>query len=416
MLFIPTSHLAFCLFKTVLLLLARPLFFPFSHLDNKMPSELLLPAVAGASPRAPRQPKLRSSCDRCGAAKLKCDRGQPNCGRCLSLNQPCVYGVSRKTGKPPRDRLRLPDVSGISSTSTKPPQQPHPNTNHRERRDTASSHGTNTSTFSYDSIAPDSGHALDGQGLGLGMNLDALDTSHSDLFWPSMSNYPPLDFDDGLFSNMETGPYSLPTPVSESHHTTPRKQSYVEDHNGSFQPPSNTGHDCFREAYDVLGSLSLHRFPITHPTSRSPTPSSASTSTITNAANRVPLDHVLRLNREATERLGNLLTCPCAGFPQLTILYASIISQILVWYQQAAGCTQIATTCTKSTLWNPNTTDTRSDNTVPLSLNDSSPPSTSGSSISIPSPWSSTAASTLSTTSTSGGKNTPYPRDRKSVV
>ncbi|KAI4180809.1 MAG: hypothetical protein L6R41_007010 [Letrouitia leprolyta] len=295
----------------------------------------------------------------------------------------------------------------MSSTAAKSTQQAHPNTDHRERRDTGSSHGTNTSTFSYDSIVPDSSHGLDGQGLGLGMNLDAIDTSHTDLFWPSMSNYPPLDFDDGLFSNMDSGPFSLPTPVSDSHNTTPRKQSYAEENrysdNASFQPPSNGSHDCFREAYDVLGSLSLHRFPIPLSTPQSPVPNSASTST--NAANRVPLDHVLRLNREAIERLGSLLSCPCAGSPQLTILYASIISQILVWYQQAAGCTQIASTCAKSASWNPNA-ETRSDsNTVPLSLTASSPSSTSGS-VSGPSPWSSTAASTLSTT-TGGGKNTP---------
>ncbi|KAL9004621.1 MAG: hypothetical protein Q9188_002563 [Gyalolechia gomerana] len=293
----------------------------------------------------------------------------------------------------------------MPSTSAK---HTHTNSDARERRNTGSAPCASTSTFSYDGVVPNSGHVLDGQGLGLGMSLDALDTTHGDLFWPSLSDYPPLEFDDDLFSNMETGPFTLPTPVSESF-TTPTKQpdtshSKIDESkypdNASLQPPSNGGHDCFREAYDILGSLSLHRFHNTHSISEAPpTPSSALTTAST--ANRVPLDHVLRLNREASERLGHLLTCSCAGFPQLTILHASIISQILTWYQQAAGCTQTAS-CTKpASLWH-NPTDTRSD-VCPTSLTDSSPSSASGSGAG-PSPWSSTAASTLST---GGGRNTP---------
>src|ERR1700712_5118293 len=49
-------------------------------------------------------PKLRSSCNCCGTAKVKCDRVQPECGRCASLSLTCVYGLSRQSGKPPRKR------------------------------------------------------------------------------------------------------------------------------------------------------------------------------------------------------------------------------------------------------------------------------------------------------------------------
>ncbi|KAK1979536.1 hypothetical protein LZ30DRAFT_545897, partial [Colletotrichum cereale] len=44
--------------------------------------------------------KLRSSCDACGAAKLRCDRSRPVCGRCFTLNQGCVYGISRYKDRP----------------------------------------------------------------------------------------------------------------------------------------------------------------------------------------------------------------------------------------------------------------------------------------------------------------------------
>ncbi|EEU43543.1 uncharacterized protein NECHADRAFT_82927 [Fusarium vanettenii 77-13-4] len=59
--------------------------------------------------RAPRlQTRFRSSCDACGQAKIKCDRGRPACSRCIAQGLGCVYGVSRKAGKPPRRRLASP--------------------------------------------------------------------------------------------------------------------------------------------------------------------------------------------------------------------------------------------------------------------------------------------------------------------
>ena len=49
--------------------------------------------------------KLRSSCEGCGYAKVKCDRGQPSCNRCIVQGVHCVYAISRKNGKPPRKRV-----------------------------------------------------------------------------------------------------------------------------------------------------------------------------------------------------------------------------------------------------------------------------------------------------------------------
>jgi hypothetical protein len=59
--------------------------------------------VTARSPRL-EAPKLRSSCDGCGTAKVRCNRGRPKCSRCETLSLTCVYGPSRKIGKPPRKR------------------------------------------------------------------------------------------------------------------------------------------------------------------------------------------------------------------------------------------------------------------------------------------------------------------------
>ncbi|KAF2444915.1 hypothetical protein P171DRAFT_286133 [Karstenula rhodostoma CBS 690.94] len=51
--------------------------------------------------------RLRLSCDACGAAKTKCDRIQPRCGRCSSMSLACVYGPSKQLGKRPRRKLDI---------------------------------------------------------------------------------------------------------------------------------------------------------------------------------------------------------------------------------------------------------------------------------------------------------------------
>jgi hypothetical protein len=53
--------------------------------------------------------KLRASCDACAASKIRCSKEHPMCARCSANKSQCVYGVSRKHGKPGRKRKRNPD-------------------------------------------------------------------------------------------------------------------------------------------------------------------------------------------------------------------------------------------------------------------------------------------------------------------
>jgi hypothetical protein len=62
------------------------------------------PATMADTLPTSKSPKLRASCEGCGTAKVRCDRGQPKCSRCVALGLTCVYGISRKFGKPPRKR------------------------------------------------------------------------------------------------------------------------------------------------------------------------------------------------------------------------------------------------------------------------------------------------------------------------
>ncbi|KAB8207675.1 Zn2-Cys6 binuclear cluster domain protein [Aspergillus parasiticus SU-1] len=55
----------------------------------------------GSTPnqRSGKPVKLRASCDFCAMSKVKCDRGQPQCVRCIKSGIDCNYSESRRIGK-----------------------------------------------------------------------------------------------------------------------------------------------------------------------------------------------------------------------------------------------------------------------------------------------------------------------------
>ncbi|KAF2637342.1 hypothetical protein P280DRAFT_472068 [Massarina eburnea CBS 473.64] len=238
----------------------------------------------------PGRPKLRSSCNGCGTSKLRCDRGQPECGRCLSHGIQCVYGLSRKMGKPPRQRRPRDDQLATPSSST-------------------------ATIITVD--APTAWDILDDP---LMLQPDAFE---------SLTSFTSLDFADWASIDQSNGTYSTEsiTQGSSSGHETPHPNT------ASTALVRESGHDCSREAYDILGSLSL--FNLDNPDN--PDNPSGSASNIGAATIQIPLDHVLRLSREAGERLSKLTACSCPPCTNFALLCASIISRVLNWYRQAAS-------------------------------------------------------------------------------
>jgi hypothetical protein len=276
--------------------------------------------------RMPRPPKLRASCDECGSAKLKCDRNQPNCGRCISLCLKCVYGVSQKAGKP---RRALQDASCPPSTPKSNPFGPNTNGPPGSTADSTAIGSSlprppNWKTDSCASyMAIDdlcSWHTKDPFHLGNGAGSSVFDS-----LLDSASLFPMTDRTPDL------GSYSSPdwnTAIPQSHVHSRADHTSVGE-----RPADSSEHNCFREAFAILGSLSSQTPVVSQPfPSAMSMPSSTSTPESTT---RLPLDHVLGLSREAIRRLGPLLVCSCARSPHLALLYASIISQILIWYHQA---------------------------------------------------------------------------------
>lgn len=173
--------------------------------------------------------------------------------------------------------------------------------------------------------------------------------------WPSLPESDSLEFNEFAFSDASTNNLQCKNVDFESM-ATPYSTQLTASQSRADESPHADGAamsvklsedeccNCPQQANDIFTSLYClnlgqnSSIPLTATSSASDmSPNSATESS---SLDRVPLDHVLRLNRDASERLGCLIECPCANTPHVALLYASIISRILVWYQQAAGCTQ----------------------------------------------------------------------------
>jgi hypothetical protein len=257
-------------------------------------------------------PKLRSSCDGCGTAKVKCDRDHPKCGRCATFSLTCVYGPSRKFGKPPRKRL----ASDTHATIEKRICMSRTGAHNRDKI-TAMGFGelqnvSEPALHSSLNLAADIFPFSSGISTALGTGEQTQLTSDC---------YPSLPFEEwpqlGEWNQFESfgGGLDLPLP-------SPSESASAV----SKSPGSQESHNCPRESYEIFRDLICPSPSLHVPESNSITVSAQ-------------LDQVLQFNRNAINRLSQVLRCQCAKSGHRAMVHASIVSRILIWYQQAAGWT-----------------------------------------------------------------------------
>lgn len=351
--------------------------------------ELLTPTQSLESPLSPFQTatselypagrKLRLSCDACAAAKVKCDKARPRCGRCAGPGTTCVYGLSRKHGKsrsrsgqenprrvsigrdirpsgrsgailpalsePERQRL-LKECSTDRRYSDMPKSSPAWGRGNQPQQDEMTVDSAFfeldeqililNPTSPYPTQPLETNNFLRTRGCG--------DTVTSDEDVPSISpsamNFYGFASPDTLDST--DIPPSLTSQLSDS-------QSSVDlgnmDHNRPSERHSGCvgPHPCYALTNSTLASLQHQLYPVTPANARYETaPTSSSSSLLgpseqTSALAYPPLDRVLRMNKIAMSNVQRLLNCPCAADPHLTMLFASIIVKVLMWYQTASG-------------------------------------------------------------------------------
>ncbi len=310
---------------------------------------------------------VRTSCDSCAAAKVRCSKERPICERCIECNFSCVYGLSMKHGKGTQKRRppeSHPATNGFQPTPVTS-EQKYENELQRSFSDLLENVGS-TATVSSTQLWPFSNDPVMQSATIQSAPPTTAYPTFDDAFWNNtmamdhtgtittetmnsachgQSNVHLKSLDDTLsllpnmdFSQlMNTEPYnslssssSSSSPVPSNWQTPSLPSQWSSDSPGTHDcyvianstlsilhvPPRPIANDCGNDAMSTLSSNSTSRAP-TQPVQR--------------------LDEVLRCTKEARGNMLHLLKCACASDPQMAMLGASIIIRILYWHQLAAG-------------------------------------------------------------------------------
>ncbi|KAJ8106205.1 hypothetical protein OPT61_g9694 [Boeremia exigua] len=328
-----------------------------------------------------RRPKLRASCDACAASKVKCSKDHPICQRCSANGSQCIYGVSRKHGKPGRTRKRNPDGTPFIKGSKQRPSpdgsefgkfriRPEPIAMPLPEFDAASAWNSSWSSTPSLRSTPEFEFEMTPEPFDMTMTPEPMYMDSSmNMGFPFMDNYllPSVDFPMETMQSLEPDPtfrdpfakkqsvqldlpdiqalkeyiggesvnpydcsfqdvglgISFDGSSTASSEPSPKSMSFDQSRSRlSVSVAMPTSHCCSELAHSTLESLR-----IIGPDSTQPWPSVESKS----------LDFVLSTTKLAVQSVLQLLSCQCSSDPHLSMLYSSITSKILNWYQIAAG-------------------------------------------------------------------------------
>ncbi|KAF2875395.1 hypothetical protein BDV95DRAFT_484717 [Massariosphaeria phaeospora] len=336
-------------------------------LPSSSPKQGPTSAPKPPSTKKDRRPKLRASCDACAASKVKCSKEHPICGRCSTNGSQCIYGVSRKHGKPGRTRKRNPDGTPFIKASK---QRPSPNGSEFSKfriRPEPTVHGLGLSDVDTSSnwsassrwVTPEFEYEMQPE------PLQPFYMAPPIADFTVMGNVPSVPTGNephpGNISAIERGfafrdPFAKRASVQLELPDIPAVKDFIGansanswnlgfDNSASLLPDSSamlnpnnnnsyflnplrvsvsmpSSHCCYTLAYTTLESLrcgpgnSEGSYPGTELKS---------------------LDSVLSITKTAVKNVLQLLRCHCSSDPHLAMLYSSIASKILTWYQIAAG-------------------------------------------------------------------------------
>ncbi|KAL4781313.1 hypothetical protein BJX76DRAFT_19160 [Aspergillus varians] len=257
--------------------------------------------------------KLRSTCDRCAALKVRCDKGKPRCERCQASGSECKYRPYRWKTKvssnplsqghlcrpavrtPPGHMLGIPDpqqsairASGVNITSDD-------HTTAFLGLSSACAPTSTSSDFGHNSYKPSS----------------LPDFSHFDFSAAFPEDVPnelsePSSIVSSLFAGSNHEMFDMTTPETE------------ED----FLTPGAAANSCSCADMALSIAEELYRGALCGPTG--------------NVLSSPPSDLILKVSRAVVRKLDQLLVqgpCACSHDPSLLFMLASIISKTLDWYR-----------------------------------------------------------------------------------
>lgn len=279
----------------------------------------------------PRQEKLRSSCDGCSSSKVRCEKQHPSCFRCQELGQVCIYGKSRRRGKP----ASKPYGSGTAPSG----KAVHPTWDYSTELSQVSIENFDYSSWQMSQIL--NGFEAGGSqwlekeatlrpGTIDGSHLhQQLSYTHNDSISASVSTAS----DENFQSPSHSTDAALPTSIKTPHATSSAFEKCVSECE-KVLPGTNSGGkpSCITIAMTTLSSLyqltcdSTNNIP-----GRSPNIEGSNA-----PPNHPSSNSAILIARAATQKLGQLLACTCASCnddPSMFFILANIASKALGWYK-----------------------------------------------------------------------------------
>ena len=277
-----------------------------------------------------RAQRLKDTCDRCSASKIRCGKQRPQCGRCDNLGYRCFYSAARRKGRPhpsqdaqsagsvePVDRSpkRQENAAEPAHTSVQTELQGMPGPTHDTRAknvlEQQQHQHRGSSNFEYqkeliNNYQQGPSACKDWANMLLYNNAESF-TSTTEASSPDM-----------LLSHPESPSVDLDSNADISTKAWSGKSSYSDD-------SSNTEcFDCTLLAMKTLQQLTM--------TSGQPPPQvpSSSSSPFPHLDFDTPtLDARIHTASTAIKRLSAILICPCSCSPDVGLLCTALCAAIL---------------------------------------------------------------------------------------
>ncbi|KAH7310183.1 hypothetical protein BKA65DRAFT_575610 [Rhexocercosporidium sp. MPI-PUGE-AT-0058] len=292
--------------------------------------------------RMPQQQKLRSSCDGCASSKIRCEKQQPTCSRCQQLNQECIYGRSRRRGKPV-SKLLQPTTTFIECSV-------HPAWDYKDALHNSTNqidYNTWQSSNSHEQVNDDFHLAPSWDGGDANFAADTADNGNTSSLFPLTGTFPGAALNWAAETNEQVSSSSLvnfsasespPTHCSASatSNTTSLKEDLAE-----FDTLLPTIHfygnsSCITKAFTTLSSLYQLAYDDSDTNAAASSTSNNSSNSPKEFSSGLSSDRVLFVARGATQKLGELLNCTCTACfydSNMFFVLCNLAIKLLSWYR-----------------------------------------------------------------------------------
>jgi hypothetical protein len=337
---------------------------------NKTPVKMSTPTSAPkpSTPGKDRNLKLRASCDACAASKVKCSKEHPICARCSATGLRCIYGVSRKHGKPGRTRKRNADGSPFVKATkqrTSPSgrelstfmfqstfQQTNSEATSQLGSDWSPTPSLSTPSGFDSETAPEPSYTKNIRPGSACMNSASVLAQYAQSEPMLATGF------DQVFHNSCTQEHALQPDYSDwravNEYIGGNDMSPVDYHPGGaktiehlrsassisvpYSPMSQAvgGHDIMTPCVEITAD----NFQCCYPLAYSTLESLRQVSHTHPAYTKESFDAALPTIQSARDNVLRLLRCSCSSDPHLAMLYSSITSKILAWHQTIANSTR----------------------------------------------------------------------------